>query len=114
MSPSSNDIATGVVGVILTGVASVVTWLVNIVMRNKDSALLGGAKIDALDSRVEDLERHMLTTEDVRRVIEGVLDKRDAALRDRREEWDKRLALEIRAAVGEAISTCPYMGRGKE
>jgi hypothetical protein len=106
---SSDDILKGVFGLLLGAIASVLGWLASVVMKNKDASLIGTASMSALGSRVDNLERTALTREDVRVVMETALDKRDRDLADRRVEWDKRLTLEIKAAVSEGIKQCPYM-----
>lgn len=110
MSLDGDEIVKGLFGVVLAGVASAVTWLASLVLKNKDAALVAGAKYEALDSRVGDLEARVLTTEDVRMVIEAALERRDVQFKERRSEWDRRLALEIKSAVSDGISQCPYVG----
>jgi len=99
----------GLIASVLAAVSAVVGWLTSQVMKNKDASVLGTAERESIKGRVSALEGDMLTKEDVRSVVEDALTKRDDLNRDRREEWDKRLTLQIKAAVHDGIKGCPYM-----
>lgn len=88
----------------LSVLTTIVAGVVGIVLRNH-------VKVARLEERVKDLEEASLTKEDVREVIESALAKRDKIATERRQEWEKRLPLEIRTAVTEGVKEC---ARGRD
>lgn len=89
----------------LAALSAVAAWLARRVVESHD-------KIMSLEGRATALESaagKQLTLEDVRRMLEAALDRRDTLAEQRREEWDRRLSLEIRQAVREACDRgCPH------
>jgi hypothetical protein len=94
-----DDAVKAVFGAILTGLASAVAWLIAKVLGNREAILVQQEKLRTLEGVVGDLQRNQITKDSVREAIEQALDRRDRANNERREEWDRRTALEIKQTV---------------
>lgn len=93
---TADEVIKGVVGLVLTAIGGVVSWLVKRVLDDREEIIM-------LKSKVEHLDKEKITQECVREVVEEALEKRDKQAEERRKEWDRRQHLEIRQAVSEEI-----------
>ena len=63
-------------------------------------------RVKVLEKQVEVLEKQIaaqLTKEDMREVINDILAKRDTIAVERRQEWERRLPMQIKLAVQEGV-----------
>lgn len=92
-----------VTNTILGLVAAAVTWLGRAVLSNRDRLTQAEGHRAALEDRLKELSDTQLTQESVREVLEAALERRDKTAFERRQEHDRRLALEIKQTVNEEI-----------
>lgn len=93
------DAAKAIGGILLSVLSAITGWLFKRVLDDREDLIL-------LKSKVEGLEKDQaaqVTQECVREAVEEALDRRDKQAAERRVEWDRRQALEIKQAVGEEM-----------
>lgn len=95
-----DDAFKAIASAMITALSSVAAWLAHRVVADREEIIKLQGKVDHLESVT------LLTLEDVRDAIDEALDRRDKAHEERRREWDRRLSLEIRAAVREVCDGC--------
>lgn len=96
---TSDDVVKGALGLVLTLLSGLVTWLMKTVMGNREELVL-------LKARVEQLEKVNTTAvsaDQIRVAIDEALVKRDKAGLERRMEWERRFVLEIKNLLHEEM-----------
>lgn len=107
------EVTKAAVGTLVAALGAVTGWLARVVVGNRAALIESQAKVATLEAKVASLESRQLTREDLRAAIEDALNRRDDQARERRGEWDRRLALEIRQAVTESVVECQRLTRAE-
>jgi hypothetical protein len=99
-----------VASTLIAGIGAVVGWLSRTTMKNHEDIIALKAKQHEMEHARRDLEekvtehaRQRLTVEDVRKVIEDALDRRDKQVVERRAEYERMRKLEIQSAVHDEL-----------
>ena len=103
---TGDDVFKAAVGAILGAFTGVVGWLVRALLKVREDALTQGERLKMLGAKVERIDGEQLDKETVRGLLEETNAKRDAAAFERRKEFDRRLALEIKREVQEGVAQC--------
>lgn len=95
-------------GALLTGVTIVVGWLIRTVLTQDKSQAMLEREVKRVETeltkKADDLSKKQITVEDVRKVIDEALDKRDKQVVERRLDYDKMHKMEIREVVSEELA----------
>ncbi len=100
---SDDGIKTTILSAVLAALTGAIGWLVTKVLGNEKDLVKQDARLGAVECDVAELKDGQLTQDCVRDVVDNALERRDRIAEERRREWDRRLALEIRAAVHEEV-----------
>lgn len=89
------------IGLVLTGIAAVVGWLIHSTMKHDKKDELQDAEIKRLKEDLDEFKKGRVTVEQIREMLDEALERRDQKVVERRAEYEHLHAAQLKNMIQE-------------